>query len=192
MMACSVEGCGRELAGHGLCSMHLKRQRKHGSPFGGRAFAGEPQRFVCSAAKAETDECIIFPFGRAADGYGRIRVDGRTIGAHHYAAELVHGPRPSPAHESCHSCGRGQDGCVNGRHLYWGTRADNVRDSQNHGTFHAPPHRFGERAPAAKFSDELIADVRAGLAAGRTQMSIAATLGISQAHVSRIKHGARA
>ena len=29
---CSIEGCGRKHAAHGLCLMHYKRTKKHGSP----------------------------------------------------------------------------------------------------------------------------------------------------------------
>ena len=33
----------------------------------------------------------------------------------------------------CHNCGN--DKCSNPRHLYWGTRSENVNDSKRHGTW---------------------------------------------------------
>lgn len=36
----------------------------------------------------------------------------------------------------CHACGNGK--CSNPRHLYWGTRKENVQDAKEHGTFSNP------------------------------------------------------
>ena len=40
----------------------------------------------------------------------------------------------------CHSCGNGK--CSNPKHLYWGTRSENVSDSQKHGTWSNPLERM--------------------------------------------------
>lgn len=36
----------------------------------------------------------------------------------------------------CHACGNGK--CSNPKHLYWGTRKENVQDAKEHGTFLNP------------------------------------------------------
>lgn len=36
----------------------------------------------------------------------------------------------------CHACHNGE--CSNPRHLYWGTRKENVQDSKNNGTWKSP------------------------------------------------------
>lgn len=44
----------------------------------------------------------------------------------------------------------------------------------------------GENHPSARFPDVTVAIVRARVAAGETQRAVAASLGISQTHVSRL------
>lgn len=132
---CAVEGCGGKLAGAGYCRKHYKRLRVHGDPLGGGTYKGEARAFVEAASMSDSDECIIFPFYRAPEGYGRLNLDcGNFVGAHFYACEIRNGARPSPEHEARHSCGNGHKGCVNGNHLKWGTRKQNVRDAIEHGT----------------------------------------------------------
>lgn len=131
---CSVEGCDSAHYGGGYCLPHWRRNKKYGSPTAGGPFRGEVRAFMDSVIVSNTDSCIPYPYCRTKDGYGRFNPDKTTVGAHCYVAEQVYGPKPSPEHECCHSCGNGHLGCVNPRHLYWGTRADNVRDAINHGT----------------------------------------------------------
>lgn len=132
---CSVEGCDANVAGKGYCRKHYKRFRAHGDPLGGSTEKGAARKFVEAAAMSSLDECIAFPYSRDSSGYGHLNVDsGRFVGAHVYSAELRLGPKPSPKHEACHTCGNGDLGCVNGKHLYWGTRKENVADMIEHGT----------------------------------------------------------
>lgn len=42
----------------------------------------------------------------------------------------------------CHNCGNGK--CSNPKHLYWGTRTENVKDAQRHGTWKNPYDRLVE------------------------------------------------
>ncbi len=43
----------------------------------------------------------------------------------------------------CHACGNGK--CSNPRHLYWGTRAENIEDSKRHGTWKSGWSRLVEK-----------------------------------------------
>ena len=36
----------------------------------------------------------------------------------------------------CHACGNGK--CSNPKHLYWGTRKENIEDAKRHGTWKSP------------------------------------------------------
>ncbi|MEH3065309.1 MAG: HNH endonuclease [Methylobacterium radiotolerans] len=133
---CSVEGCTDTVyyPKYGYCSAHYRRWRKYGDPTAGGIRHGDAQRFACEVATSETDDCITWPYGGTSTGYGRINAGGTSIGAHVHIATLAHGPKPTDRHECCHSCGNGHLGCVNPRHLYWGTRSDNVQDMIRHGT----------------------------------------------------------
>lgn len=189
---CTVDGCAASHFGRGYCVKHYKRWYKHGDPLAGSTEWGAAKRFIENAATETTDECIIYPFYRNSEGYGWMRYGDGNKGSHVVVAMLAHGPKPTPKHEACHTCGNGHNGCVNPRHIYWGLRSDNVRDAYRHGTAFGGKHSpFGQAAHAAKYSDELIAHVKAALQSGETTTSVSRRTGISQSHISRIKHGAR-
>jgi hypothetical protein len=190
--SCSIDGCAASHYGNGYCLAHWKRFKKYGDPLAGSTKWGEVRRWLDEVALPyEGEDCLVFPYSRNDDGYGKVRIGPKGIGAHVYVATQANGEKPSPRHEVRHLCGNGHLGCVNPSHLEWGTRTQNILDAVAHGTWNRPSIT-GEHASAAKFSDEDIARVRACLAKGETQVSIAARLGISQSHVSRIKNGARA
>lgn len=116
--------------------MHYKRLMRYGDPLGGgviRGPNGEIETFLRNALASETDECILWPFYRDDNGYGRLTRDGKSQLAHVYVTKKKHGPNP-PDKESCHSCGNGHLSCINHRHLRWGTRLENVHDAIAHGT----------------------------------------------------------
>ena len=131
---CGVEGCDGRRYGGGYCGKHYKRMRAHGDPLGGSTPKGAVPAFLRSVIESDTDECVAFPFARDPHGYGHMKVGGRYVSAHVFVAEEVLGPRPSPKHEVCHTCGNGAQGCVTKKHLYWGTRKQNVADAIAHGT----------------------------------------------------------
>lgn len=43
----------------------------------------------------------------------------------------------------CHNCGNGK--CSNPKHLYWGTRKENIEDAKRHGTWASPWDRIVEK-----------------------------------------------
>lgn len=143
---CTLPGCVRSHYGRGFCVKHFKRFKKYGDPLGGSTDWGAARAFLDAAATADTSECISFPYSTGKHGYGRVRVGPETVGAHVYVLTKVAGEKPTPKHECCHKCGNGHLGCVNPRHLYWGTRSDNVRDSIAHGTAYPPRKAAGSCA----------------------------------------------
>jgi hypothetical protein len=184
---CTIAGCDNPNYGHGYCVPHYKRWRKYGNPLGGYTPNGSVRKWIDTVAIPHVgDGCLPFPYCRDANGYGRINVDGTTIGAHVFVLQQTKGPRPTAGHESCHTCGNGHEGCVSPSHLYWGTRADNVADALRHGSVLGKP-RYGSDHHAFSTTSEIVAWVRKDLASGATQTSTAEKYGISQAQVSRIK-----
>ena len=190
-MKCRVEGCERSIVDRSsqLCRPHYARFKRHGDPLAGATGKGYAREFLNKASVVESDECLIYPFYRDKNGYGKIRVNGKSVGAHVYVCEKRHGPKPSDNHESCHSCGNGHVGCVNGSHLRWGTRKANIKDAINHGTSYLLRVPFGEENHCAKFSNDLIADFKKAVALGQSVRSAAIERGISPTHGYGIVNG---
>lgn len=124
----------------------------------------------------EGDECLIWPIGRYANGYGAMSLDGVSYYAHRYMCELAHGPAPT-GHEAAHSCGNGHGGCVNPQHLSWKTPSENQRDRNAHGT-------NGKR-PSWRLTREQRDEI-AALKGTITQREIAARYGVSFQTISHL------
>jgi len=130
---CTIHQCGKPVYSFGLCPAHYTRQRRHGDPLGGGTPQGVPMKWLLSHTEYDNDDCLIWPFATAR-GYGMITADGKQRVAANYMCELVNGPPPTPKHECAHSCGKGNIGCVNPKHLRWATRSENHLDKIHHGT----------------------------------------------------------
>lgn len=133
---CSIAGCGRYgRIARGMCMKHYARWRRHGQPEVWRP--GRPtaeQRFM---AKVDTSgECWEWTAKRDRSGYGRFwyREDASYL-AHRAAYELFVGPIPDGL-VVCHRCDN--PGCVNPRHLWLGTMADNNWDKVAKGRASGP------------------------------------------------------
>ena len=132
---CSVDQCNERAveddANSGLCLLHLRRMRRSGSIEPKIADDGAPAAFIESAMKAETDDCIIWPFGLAKTGYGVARIGRGRAYVHRHICERTNGA-PQTGMYACHSCGVRP--CVNPRHIRWDTPLANNLDMDTHGT----------------------------------------------------------
>lgn len=128
------------------------------------------------------DECLIWPFARFHNGYGRFNHEGKPYRAHRHMCQLVHGDPPTTAHDAAHSCGKGGDGCVNPKHLSWKTRSENLMDRREHGTARRKSKlRF-------KLTEAQVAEVHA--VKGKEIVAVtAARLGVSEANIYHIRAG---
>lgn len=79
-------------------------------------------------------ECWMWTAGTDPDGYARIKVGRRQQRAHRVSL-LVHAepddPKPAPGALANHRCHRRL--CINPKHLYWGSHAQNMEDLRKAG-----------------------------------------------------------
>lgn len=178
---CSIDGCDGAIFARGWCNRHYKRWYRHGDPaITSKAAPGEIFAWIDSVMSAiPTDECVIFPFGLDAHGYGQSSENGKKAKVHRVVCERTHGMPPSPNAEAAHSCG--VRACANPRHLRWATRAENEADKITHGTL-----TIGERHGMVKLTEGEVLEIRRRSEAGETQQKLGVEFGVSKTTIGKI------
>ncbi len=129
----------------------------------------------------DSDLCLLWPYANIK-GYAAIRIDGKT----EYVCRLICPGSPTPEKPNVlHSCGRGAEGCVNIRHLRYGSQQDNCDDREVHGTVNR-----GTRNGRHILTPEEVKEVRRLLASGMLQREVADVFGVSRGCVKDISTGA--
>ncbi len=128
---CLIDDCKLLETKRGFCETHYRRWMKFGDAEhipNSRASNGEPKKFFDELLNSETNDCIIWPYGKDGDGYGFID----KIAVHRKICFEIHGEPIGDANQAAHSCRN--PSCVNKNHIRWATSSENMMDKHIHGT----------------------------------------------------------
>lgn len=140
------------------------------------------ERLLTKVKKSSEGGCWKWIGSKDRKGYGRIWNGARTCFAHRASFELFCGPIPDGMHV-CHRCDN--PCCVNPKHLFLGTQADNMADRDAKGR---QACQRGASNNRAKLTDS---DVLAIRESKEKQRLIAQRFGVSQQIVSCIRTNKR-
>jgi hypothetical protein len=183
MKTCSIEGCDGRHAAKGYCQHHYDGLRRYGDPLAIKATApnGAHQKWIDAALVSDSAECVVWPFGVNANGYGHTRFRGIQTGPHRIVCILAHGEPSASWLQAAHRCGN--PACCNPNHLRWATPGENCEDKRHHGTL-----SVGSSLPQATLTEAQVLAIIAQLPLKRTS-ELAAEFGVTRATISGIAAG---
>jgi hypothetical protein len=157
---------------------------RHGDPLGGRTELGAGLDFLKSLIGTDRADCIKWPFG-GKQPRGTVTIGGMPGTSARAMCILSKGPPSDPKMEATHLCGRGDNGCVNPNHIFWGTHADNHRDMVSHGV-----NQLGENHGMSKLTEPEVRRIKKLIAAGKMRrVDIGALFGVSRQAINDIASG---
>lgn len=115
-------------------------------------------------------------------GYGCIRINGRTESAHRLVLEAKLGRPIQRELNSLHSCDVRL--CVNPLHLSEGTRSVNMYEAHQRGRFDGIVYARGERHGSCRLTEVQVREI---LASGEKQQVLADRYGVSHQLIWRIR-----
>lgn len=132
------------------------------------------ERFWPRVAVAGPDECWLWLGSRNPEGYGLVNVNRKSERAHRVAFLLTYGHLPNPC--GLHTCDNPP--CCNPRHIFEGTRGENVQDMLAKGR--------GRHLHHARLTDEQVREIRERVDSGEMQVSLAEEFGLGKPAMSAI------
>jgi len=166
--------------------MHYQRWKKHGNPAVVKSVPSPAWDWIQGHKNHSGPDCLKWPFHISPDGYGRAhdKNDGHKLKtASRVMLIQAKGQPPSSKHECAHTCGKGNEGCVNPDHLYWATPAQNQADRVRHGTSNR-----GEQQWKSKLTASDVLKIRS-LYPRMKQDEIAKSYNVDQSTISNIVTG---
>lgn len=131
------------------------------------------------------NDCVEWTACRDSDGYGLVRVDGKTRKAHRRAWEIVKGPIP-PGMLVCHRCDNPP--CFNVEHLFLGTQKENMADMDKKGR-RVLGDRALEKNPSSKLTATTAHEIRTAYMLGARVGELGRLFGVLSSSVSEIVRG---
>ncbi|WP_326768684.1 hypothetical protein OG978_32840 [Streptomyces sp. NBC_01591] len=166
------------------CKKHHTRYERHGDPLAVLAEQrpnGEVQEHLHQAANARTDDCILLP--SSASGRLSVTYQGKPMTAARAVWTITHAA-PGSRHV-LHTCHRGDDGCINIRHLYLGDHERNMLDMVEAGR-----SSRGENSARSVLTEANVREIRRRYRAGEaTQQALSAEFGVHPSTISNVVTG---
>jgi hypothetical protein len=117
--------------------------------------------------KHDSDECLIWPFQKDRDGYGRVTLpislgSGHIkVASHRLAFKIIHGRWPEPC--GLHTCDN--PSCFNPQHIWEGNNRDNQTDKVEKGR-----QVKGSEQPESKLDEDVVLKIREEYSTGTVSM----------------------
>ena len=127
----------------------------------------------------KSDTCWLWTGSTLINGYGRMRIDGRSVYFHRLSYHIYVGPIPE-GHLVCHKCD--VRNCVRPDHLFAGSVLDNNRDMWSKGRGKANPVWLLHQRLSDEERDEMIRRY----ATGESGSSIAKDFGVSDQYAGQL------
>jgi hypothetical protein len=148
----------------------------------------EIARFWGKVQKTDSpNDCWEWRAGCFQNGYGCIKIDNVSKGAHRIAYEITFGKISSNLY-ICHKCDNKK--CCNPNHLFQATHQENMNDMYRKGRDN---HLRGDKNPKHKITDAQVGEIRKRYAphgrGGESGRKLAKVFGVSFQLISQIIHG---
>lgn len=187
---CAVEKCFRTpILAKGFCSMHYKRQYKHGNT----GFAAPTMSYLLSFSDIKSINTWLINHRKITEngcwewsgpvnksGYGLIIIDHKRIRVHRVACALYKDFNINSDFIICHHCDNPP--CFNPEHLFIGTHKDNILDCIHK---NRARKKYGVTHPNAKLNEDNVKEIRKRRANGETYTSLSKVFGISWGNIER-------
>lgn len=191
LTGCVEDGgsCGGTIVGRGRCRKHYARwwKRTRGTPVAPalnlKTLTPE-ERYWAKVKRGSPTEC--WPWGGSTQikGHGEFFVSPERdrVQAHAFAVELATGLACPDDLEACHRCDNPP--CCNPRHVYYGTRQQNVDDM-----WARQRSPRGSARTQAKLDEPDVLSIRTRFATGEPSTCLASEYGVSDSLISHIVNG---
>lgn len=180
---CGTESCPNKHASRNLCQKHLSRLKRNGDVNIAqlRITRGTlEERFWQNVDKRGEDECWEWLGAKNDLGYGQITYQKTFYKAPRLSWQIAYGKPPK--NWALHKCDN--PSCVNPKHLYDGTHADNTRDAVERGQYRAGARKH------AKLAEDQARNIKQRIQSNEPVKSIHADYPfVSASVINNIKYG---